>query len=187
MRPGEDSIEALIHEMDRRVEDLKLKYNLFFSGETRIPPEKEREELENRIRNLMSRGHKSPRVNLLIQNLGSRFSLYNNLWLKRLNELETGISLIQRKKTVHMEEPQKLPPHYVKPINVGISLNHEESFEQFFKNYTRMCPPNAQKSLNKDKIINSVKAKLITENMVDAQVTLSLRDGKVKIKIKPVQ
>jgi len=186
MRPGEDNIEVLIKDMDQRVENLKLKYNLFFSGETRIPPEKEREELENRIRNLMSRGHKSPRVNLLIQNLGSRFSLFNNMWLKRLNELETGISIIQRKKTVYIEE-SKPPPPKVKPIDVDISLNHEESFEKFFNNYSGMLPTNAKKSLDKEKIINSVKSKLITENMVDAQVNLSLKDGKVKIKIKPAQ
>jgi len=185
MRPGEDNIEILINEMSRRVEDLKLKFNLFFSGEIRVPPEKEREELEGRIRNLMSKGHKSPRINLLIQNLGSRFSLFNNLWLKRLNELETGVSILQRKKTAFMEEAKKPPPPKAKPIDVGISLNHEESFEKFFDSYSRMCSPNAQKSLDKDKIINSVKAKLITENMVDAQVNLSLKDGKVKIKIKP--
>lgn len=186
MRPGQDSIELLVQDMDQRVENLKLKFNLFFSGEIRVPPEKEREELENRIRNLMSKGHKSPRVNLLIQNLGSRFSLYNNMWLKRLNELETGVSIIQRKKTAYMEEP-KPPPPKVKPINVDISLNHEGSFEMFFENYSGMLSKNAQKSLDKEKIINSVKAKLITENLVDAQVNLSLKDGKVKIKIKPVQ
>jgi len=107
------------------------------------------------------------------------------LWLKRLNELETGTSVLQRKKTAYMEENKKPTPTKGKPIDVEISLNHEESFEQFYNNYSRMCPPNAQKSLNKDKIINSVKAKLITENMVDAQVNLSLKDGKVKIKIKP--
>jgi hypothetical protein len=185
MRPGEDNFELLVQDMDQRVENLKVKFNLFFSGETRIPPEKEREELENRIRNLMSKGHKSPRVNLLIQNLGSRFSLFNNMWLKRLNELETGISMIQRKKTAYMEE-SKPPPPKVKPINVAISLNHEESFEKFFDDYSGMLSTNAQKSLDKEKIINSVKAKLITENMVDAQVNLSLKDGKVKIKIKPV-
>jgi len=191
MTPGEENIEVLIHEMGRRVEDLKLKYNLFFSGETRVPPEKEREELENRIRNLMSRGHKSPRVNLLIQNLGSNFSLYNNLWLKRLNELETGMSPGQRKKAAYPEteesKPQKPVPPEIKPIEVNISLNHEDTFELFFENYAHMCPPKMQKSLDKDKIINSVKAKLITENMVDAQVNLSLKNGKVKIKIKPVQ
>lgn len=186
MRPGEDSIELLLKDMEQRVEGLKVKYNLFFTGETRIPPEKEREELETRIRNLMSKGHKSPRVNLLIQNLGSRFSLYNNLWLKRMNELETGISVVQRKKTAYMEEP-KPPPSKVKPINIDISLNHEESFEKFFENYSRMSSINDQKSLDKEKIINSIKAKLITENMVDAQVNLSLKNGKVNIKIKPVQ
>jgi hypothetical protein len=187
MRPGEDNIEMLVKNMEQRVESLKVQYNLFFSGETRIPPEKEREELENRIRNLMSKGHKSPRVNLLIQNLGSRFSLYNNLWLKRMNELETGISVIPRKKTTYVEEPKPPPPKKTEPINVEISLNHEESFDNFFDNYSRMSSENSQKSLDRDKIINSVKAKLITENMVDAQVRLSVKNGKVKIKIKPVQ
>jgi hypothetical protein len=108
------------------------------------------------------------------------------MWLKRLNELETGISIIKRKKTAYMEEP-KPPPPKVKPINVDISLNHEESFEKFFENYSRMLSSNAKKSLDKEKIINSVKTKLITENMVDAQVNLSLRGGKVKIRIKPAQ
>jgi len=188
MRPGQDNFELLVKDMDQRVENLKVKFNLFFTGEIRIPPEKEREELENRIRNLMSKGHKSPRVNLLIQNLGSRFSLYNNLWLKRMNELETGISTIQRKKTAYMEGPKPPPPKAkpAKPIDVDISLNHEESFEKFFDNYSRMST-NAQKSLDKEKIINSVKTKLITENMVDAQIHLSLKNGKVKIKIKPSQ
>ena len=85
-----------------------------------------------------------------------------------------------------MEEP-KPPPPKAKPVNVPISLNHEESFEKFFDDYSRMSSTNAKKSLDKDKIINSVKTKLITENMVDAQVSLSLKNGKVKIKIKPTQ
>jgi hypothetical protein len=186
MRPGKDNIELLVQDMNQRVESLKVKFNLFFTGETRVPPEKEREELEVRIRNLMSKGHKSPRVNLLIQNLGSRFSLYNNMWLKRLNELETGISVIKRKKTAYMEEP-KPPPPKVKDLDVDISLNHEASFDQFFDSYSQMASTNTKKSLNKEQIINSVKAKMITENMVDAQVHLSLKNGKVKIKIKPVQ
>jgi hypothetical protein len=185
MRPGEDNIELLIQDINQRVENLKVQFTLFFTGEIRVPPEKERVELETRIRNLMSRGYKSPRINLLIQNLGSRFSLYNNMWLKRLNELETGISVIQRKKTAYMEEPKE-PPLKVKPIDVDISLNHEESFENFFDNYTRMLSLKAQKSLNKEKIINSIKTKLITENMVDAQVNLSVKAGKVRIKIKHV-
>lgn len=186
MRPGEDNIELLIQDINQRVENLKVQFTLFFSGEIRVPPDKEREELETRIRNLMSKGYKSPRVNLLIQNLGSRFSLYNNTWLKRLNELETGISVIKRKKTAYMGEPKE-PPLKIEPIDVDISLNHEESFEKFFDNYSRMLSSNDKKSINKDKIINSIKTKLITENMVDARVNLSVKAGKVRIKIKHVQ
>ncbi|UCH95848.1 MAG: hypothetical protein JSV88_03120 [Candidatus Aminicenantes bacterium] len=190
MRKGLESIEAFIQDMDHRVENLKVQFNLFFSGEIRIPPEKEREELETRIRNLMSRGHKSPRVNLLIQNLGSRFSLYNNMWLKRLNELETGISVIKRKKTAYTEE-SKPPPKpiipKVKPVNVDVSLNSEDSFEKFFDNYSRLLPQKNRAALDKEKVINSIKTKLITANLVDAQVNLSLQKGKVKIKIKPSQ
>jgi hypothetical protein len=184
MRPGQDNIELLVQDMNQRLENLKVKFNLYFSGESRIPPEKEREELETRIRNLMSKGHKSARLNLLIQNLGSRFSLYNNMWLKRLNELETGISIIKRKKTAYMEEPRPKAPKS-KPINLDVSLNHEDSFEKFFNNYSGMLSSNAKKSLDKEKIINSIKTKLITENLVDAKVNLSLKEGKVKIRIKP--
>lgn len=189
MNPGKENIELLIKDMNQRVENLKVQYNLFFTGEIRVPPEKERIELETRIRNLMSRGHKSSRINLLIQNIASRFSLYNNMWLKRLNELETGISTIKRKKTAYTEEskPKRAKATAVKPVDVDISLNHEDSFDNLFNNYSNLLSPKARNSLDKEKIINSVKTKLITENLVDAQVKLSLKGGKVKIKIKPNQ
>jgi len=188
MRPGQDNVELMIQDMNRRVENLKLQFNLFFSGETRIPPEKEREELEVRIRNLMSKGHKSPRINLLIQNLSSRFSLYNNMWLKRLNELETGISTLRRKKTAYLEEPKPPPPpQKKKPVNVDISLNREDSFEKFYDHYSKLLPAQKKGTLDKEQVINSMKTKLITSNLVDAKVDLTMEKGKLKIKIKPSQ
>jgi hypothetical protein len=192
MGPAQSNIELLIQDINQRLETLKVQFNLFFSGEIRVPPDKEREELESRIRNLMSTGHKAPRVNLLIQNLGSRFSLYNNMWLKRLNELETGISTLRRKKTAYVEEP-KPPPSpssstpAVKPVNVNVSLNSEESFENFFDNYSLLFAPKTRGALDKEKVINSIKTKLITENLVDASVNVAVEKGKLKIKIKSSQ
>ena len=43
---------------------------------------------------------------MIIQNLAPRFSLYNNLWLKKLNEMESGVSKLQKKKA---------PPPQAKP------------------------------------------------------------------------
>ena len=43
-------------------------------------------------------GAKTAKMSMIIQNLAARFSLYNNLWLKQLNEMESGISRLQKKK-----------------------------------------------------------------------------------------
>jgi hypothetical protein len=178
----EHNLELLVEDINRRIEDLKVQFNLFFTGELRIPPEKERGDLAKRIRNLIYADQKSARLNLLIQNVASRFSTYNNMWLKRLNEIESGMHVIQRKKTAYMEENKAPPQPKTKTLNV--SLNNEESFEKFFDNYVQLMTNKAKTVPDKEQVINSLKSKLITSNVIDARVNLSLEKGKVKIKIK---
>ncbi len=178
----EHSMELLVQEINQRIEDLKIQFNLFFTGEIRIPPEKERGDLAKRIRNLIYADQKSARLNLLIQNVSSRFSIYNNMWLKRLNEIESGMQVIQRKKTAYMEDNK--PPARPKTKTINVSLNNEESFEKFFDNYAQLMTNKAKTAPDKDQVINSLKSKLITSNVIDAKVNLSLEKGKVKIKIK---
>lgn len=180
-----DNIELVIQELDRRIEALKLQYNLFFTGELLLPPEKERDDLEKRIRTMMFSSQKSPRVNLLLNNLASRFSLYNNMWLKRMNELETGVSILQRKKVAFTEAAK--PKEKPKPVQVDVSLNSEDSFEKFFDNYSQIMEKKTLASPDKDTVINSLKMKLIAANLVDAKVSLGVVDGKLKIKLTGVQ
>lgn len=179
----EQKLELLVQEINRRIEDLIVQFNLFFTGELRVPPERERGDLEKKIRNLIYADQKSPRLNLLIQNVSSRFSTYNNMWLKKLNEIETGMHVIQRKKTAYMEE-NKAPP---KAKTLNVSLNSEESFEKFFDNYVKLLANKAKTAPDKEEVINSLKSKLITSNVIDAKVNLSVEKGKVKIKIKGEQ
>jgi hypothetical protein len=181
----EHNMEVMVQEINRRIEDLKVQFNLFFTGEVRIPPEKERGDLEKRIRNLIYADQKSPRLNLLIQNVSSRWSLYNNMWLKKLNDIETGVYVIQKKKTAYMEEPKASPKAKAKTVNV--SLNSEESFEKFFDNYVQLLTNKSKTVPDKEEVINSLKSKLITSNVIDAKVNLSVEKGKVKIKIKGEQ
>lgn len=187
----EQKMELMVQEINRRIEDLKVLYNLFFTGEVRIPPEKERGDLEKRIRNLIYADQKSPRLNLLIQNISSRWSLYNNMWLKKLNEIETGMHVIQRKKTAYMdmEEPKAPPKAKAKPKakTVNVSLNSEDSFDKFFDNYVKLLNDKEKSVPDKEQVINSLKSKLITSNVIDAKVNLLLEKGKVKIKIKGEQ
>lgn len=187
-KPG-DNIEIVLQDLNHKIEALKLQYNLYFQGELRVPPEKEREDLEKRIRNLLYGGKKNARVNLLVQNVSSRFSLYNNMWLKRLKELETGISTIPRKvPKVSLDEGPKPKPKKAKPVKCDVSLNSEDSFDKFYDNYAQIVAKKSQSTPpDKDKIINSLKMKLISANLVDAKVSLGVEGGKLKIKVKGVQ
>ncbi len=187
MNPGEDSVELVIQDISQRIESLKVEFNLYFAGEMRVPPERERSILEKKIRNLMYTGKKTARTNLLIQNVSSRFSLYNNMWLKRLNEIETGVSVLQRKKVAYMEaEKEKTKPPKPKPrgATVSVSLNSEDSFEKMYEDYAKLTAKKSKTPPDKEKVINSIKSKMISANVIDAKVRLTLVKGKLKIKIK---
>jgi hypothetical protein len=181
----DDKIEKFILTIDAKIESLKTQFNLYFSGELRVPPESDREDLEKMIRDILFSPHKSPRAKLLIQNLTSKFSLYNNMWKKRLNELESGVATLTRKKPIYEEKEEPEPVSVTIPEETfDISLNREESFDTFYNKYNQLLKKDSGDESQKEKIINSLKAKLIGQNLIDARVSLAIDSGKLKLKIK---
>lgn len=182
-----DKIENYLMNLDGKIEFLKTQFNLYFSGELRIPPESEREDLEKMIRNILLTSHKSPRAKLLVQNLSNKFSLYNNMWKKRLNEIESGMIPLKKKPVAYVEndEPQEIEiPAPVPEEVMDLSLNREDSFDKFYDKYTHLMKKDNSDNSQKEKIINSLKAKLIGQNLIDAKVSLSIDNGKIKLKVK---
>ncbi len=181
------AIENSIQELDRRIENLKAQFNLFFAGELRIPPEKERDEIEKKIRRILSYSEKSSRIKLLTQNLSSKFSLYNNMWLKKLNEIELGIVFIKKQKimkTGYSNIGGKPLYSQIKENSVQVSLNDEDSFERFFDLFNKISLEKLKNKEEKEKIINSLKSQMIFENRIDTKVKLQLKQGKIKIIFK---
>ncbi len=174
-------IEILLQTIDNSIEKLKAEYNLFFAGDIRVPPEQERERLEKKVRNIFYNGRKSPRLSLLIQNLSSKFTLYNNMWLKRLNEVEGGIIRGIKKPRVIVKK------EIVKPIKnavVNVSLNQEDSFDDFYEQYKKLSLQQSAKIMGKERMVNSIKTKLITSNLIDVKIDFQIEQGKVKLKIR---
>jgi len=181
IRERQRKFEALIHKTEGRIEALKTEYNLFFSGEVKIPPEKERVNIEKVIRDIQSKDLRSGKLDFLLQNLSSRFYLYNNMWLKKLNQLELG-TLKRPSKTPKYDK--KIPSKDVSK-NSTVSLNNEGSFESLYSDYDKMIKKSDKsKGKSKDDLINSIKLKMISANIIDANINLSFIDGKVRIKIK---
>ncbi len=177
------TLEEHVHAIENRIEALKIHYNQFFAGEIPTPPEKERETLEALVRRLLSEEHRSARLNLLIQNVAARFNLFNNRWLKQLHDLE--VDMHPEKK--HFEHPParqeaKAPADNHREMEV--SLNSEESFEQVFNTFQNMSLNSASSQETKEKWINSLKAKMISSNLVEARISVVREEGKLKIRLK---
>ena len=178
-----DAVENHILSLETSIENLKILYNQFFAGEMPTPPEKKRETLEKQIRRLLNQEHRSPRINLLVQNLSARFTLFNNLWLKQLHDLETDLNPNRRPRgSSRLESGEQ----NAKPTQdeIRVSLNREDSFEKVFSAYRRLMVNPAMTSDAKEKWINSLKSKMISANLVDAQISIIREEGRLKIRVK---
>jgi hypothetical protein len=187
LNPGSTASEKEVIVLERKIDDLKAKYILFFSGEAKKPPEQERDDTEKAVRNLIYGGAKTAKMSMIIQNLASRFSLYNNLWLKQLNELESGVSRQQKKKSALAQaqpKPQPQPKKENTSQEILLSLNDEGSFDKLVAAYRQLLPQNHNAAQDKDSIINSIKSKMLTHNLVEAKVSVSLQNGKLRIALK---
>ena len=183
METNVSGTEQTIRLLDLRIENLKSAYNLFFAGEIRVPPEKERTDIEKSLRSLTYSSAKSPRTAMMILNLASKFSLYNNLWLKKLNELESGVS--PRKGKGRSFAPPAAPAKNQgqKENEMIVRMTDESTFENFYQAY-RQLKPDSGKEDRKEKIIQAIKSKLIASNLEMARIELSNQQGKINIKIK---
>lgn len=178
LKKKDAEVEHKLHLLEAAIERLKTDFNLFFSGELRVPPEQDREKTEKEVRKLLYQEVKSPRLNLLIQNLSSKFATYNNMWLKKMHEVESGALIIRRKTKAFMAAGNAVLEH-----SMEISLNREDSFDKLYDKYSELMDK-TQGSASRDDLINRLKTTLISNNLVDANIKLSVDQGKVKIKIK---
>jgi len=180
LNPTSTTTDKQIADLEKKIDDLKADYVLFFNGETKMPPEKKREDLEKAVRKMIYGGSKTARMDLIIQNLAQRFSLYNNMWLKKLNEMEFGTPAQQKKK----RSLPAAPKVDKQQREIYLTLNDEETFERFAAVYREMLPENGKTSRERDTLIESIKAKMLTNNLVEARVTFSMQNGKLSIRIK---
>ena len=180
LNPNSTTTDKQIADLEKKIDDLKADYVLFFNGETKMPPEKKREDLEKAVRKMIYGGSKTARMDLIIQNLAQRFSLYNNMWLKKLNEMEFGTPAQQKKKRALAVAPKKEKEQR----EIYLTLNDEETFERFAAAYRELLPENNKTSKERDTLIESIKAKMLTNNLVEARVTFSKQNGKLSIRIR---
>jgi hypothetical protein len=182
LNPASTATEQQIAQLEKRIDDLKAEYIQFFNRDIKLPPEKKREDLEIAVRKLIYGGGKTPRLDMIIQNLAQRFNLYNNMWLKKVSEMEYGSA--PQQKTRKKAPPPPHPGHGKGPREVFVTLNDEETFERLVDAYRELLPDSGATEREREKIIEGMKAKMVTHNLVEARVTFTLQGSKLSIRIK---
>ena len=79
-----DKLEAMIS-------DLKIQYEMFFTGIIPLAPEKEHASVKRKIRELLKAPFKSSASSFKLKTLEGRYSTFNTYWQRVLKQREEGV------------------------------------------------------------------------------------------------
>ncbi len=126
------SIEHELDVLERKVSDLRVEFERFFSGVLKLPPNKVKQTVQEQLRKLSNLEVDKAAERFRLQALQSRFNSLSDLWERKIQAREEGKSLA----TLHMrsgvpdeptpqagvrkvaEKRDEKPPSDVKPRKV---------------------------------------------------------------------
>jgi hypothetical protein len=76
--------------IEEELEELKASYEQFFVGVERLPPAKMHQKLKRRMGNIKATFNRTTAVQFRVQSLLSKFVTYERLWMRTMQEIESG-------------------------------------------------------------------------------------------------
>jgi hypothetical protein len=90
---GRHATDALADDcaaLETEVEELKVKYEMYFLGVERNEPNRQRDDLKKKVLRLKERFTRNAGVRFRVQSLHARFISYERLWMRSAREKEEG-------------------------------------------------------------------------------------------------
>ena len=190
-------------ELDKLEEDirkLKVKYEMFFMGTTKMPPQHERHMLEVSIFEIGKQKMRDSTRRFRYNQLLSRYNQFRELWGRKMREREEGPLDFRRRKAAldAPAEPKKpaSPPRVTSAgsesyVKLAAGSNGEairDLYSQIEKEHQKLgkIPNLTYEQLRSmvEKQSEQVRARY-NVNVVGFRVDVV--DGKVKLKAKPIQ
>lgn len=88
--PGKDAIADECAALEAELEELKVKYEMYFLGVEKREPNKVREELKKRVLRIKEAFTRNAALRFRLQSLHARFLSYERMWLRSAREKEEG-------------------------------------------------------------------------------------------------
>ena len=192
-------------ELDRLEEDirkLKNKYDQFFTGITRMPPQHERHLLEVAIFEIGKQKMRESSRRFRYNQLLSRYNQYRELWGRKMREREEG-PLDFRRRQAALNEPSAPPPPQQNTgarVTSGnsdsyVKLSTESNGEAIRDLFNQI--ENEHRKLGKNPTLTFEQLRNMVEKQSEQVRTrynvnvvgfrVDVVDGKVKLKAKPIQ
>ena len=200
-----DHVMKQDEELDKLEEDirkLKVKYEMFFMGSIKMPPQHERHQLEVYIFELGKQKMRDNGRRFRYNQLLSRFNQFREMWGRKMREREEGPMDFRRRKAAldapieHAPPPKPAAPRVTSPgpdsyVRLAAGSNGEairDLYDQIEKEHHKLgkMPNLTYEQLQNmvEKQSEQVRARY-NVNVVGFRVDVV--DGKVKLKAKPFQ
>jgi hypothetical protein len=191
-------------ELDKLEEDirkLKVKYEMFFMGNVKMPPQHERHMLEVYIFELGKQKMRDNGRRFRYNQLLSRYNQYREMWGRKMREREEGPLDFRRRKAALDEPsaptPQSAPPPRVTSskaesyVKLAAGSNGEairDLYNQIEKEH-RKLGKNPNLTFEQLRTMVEKQSEQVREryNVDVVGFRVDVVDGKVKLKAKPIQ
>ncbi|MEO8503254.1 MAG: MXAN_5187 C-terminal domain-containing protein [Acidobacteriota bacterium] len=178
---NDDTLERI----DRGIQTLRIEFERFFAGGTRVPPEDLRLKLALDLRNLRNSNITSAADNFRLSTLEARFNTYNELFNRRLREREEGrtAAAMAAHESAHPETPRF-------DASAGITLGTSAPMEAVEALFDSMYRNATNRKVDLDSFrnyltqqVDGIRQKTGCE---EVQFRITMEDGKPRLKAKPI-
>jgi hypothetical protein len=186
--PGRRQSSALsegLDQLNRDVQQLRVDFERFFNGALPFPPEELRGRVQTQIRNLRTLNNAATAVEAFrLSDLEARFNSYNELFNRRLRDIEEG------RHPAGRQAPPPPPPRRYDPAQ-GIVFGDRvdpEAAEALYQGLVSAPGDTPRFDLDSFQTYLARQVTAIREKTgcTAVQFRLATEDGKVKLKARPV-
>ena len=184
IRARNKALEVELGVFRNRLEALRTKYDRYFMGLERIPPEKIRSDLERDLRNSKLESSHKTEVKFRFNNIRQRMNTYARYWDRIMRMIEEGRFKREKGALQNMGAPPPMPPEESSGSKGGARERAVyDSWKKAQKELGRSSDVDFerfQKKLEKQR--QAQKAKYGWD---DVNYSVRVKDGKVALVAKP--
>lgn len=189
-------------ELDKLEEDIRIlknKYDQFFAGIAKVPPQFERHQVETYIHELSKQKIRDSGRRFRLSTLVSRYNQLRELWGRRIREREEG-PLDYRRRQALLGEPASAPEPPRPPVTSAPPDPYERmtpgaNGEQIRRLHEEIERANAAMGKSSNVSVEQLAAMVQKQtelvrskyNVRSVAFRVETVDGKVKLKAKPLQ